>query len=95
MPFFPADFREPDGRFRDLLPGDFVPVLYIMRDGATLCATCINSLLPEIDPTTTDDPAWRIERWALHYEGPPESCDECCQEIEALFGDPEEERARD
>lgn len=91
---FPADFRERDGRFRDLLPGDFVPVLYAMLDGSTLCATCLNTLLPEVDPATTDDALCRVVGYSLHYEGPPEHCDECCQEVAALYGDPEEERAQ-
>jgi len=89
MPLFPADFLEPDGRFRDLLPGDFVPVLYITRDGSWLCAACLNAVRAIDDPRTTDDPAWRIDHTELHYEGPDTICDQCGAVIEALYGDPD------
>lgn len=88
MPSFPADFRESDGRFRDLLPGDFVPILYVTRDGSWLCATCLNAVRRVEDPLATDDPAWRIDRTELHYEGPDAVCDQCGAVVEALYGDP-------
>ena len=40
MPLFPTDFLDADGRFRDLLPADFVPILYLAADGGVLCAAC-------------------------------------------------------
>lgn len=89
MPLFPSDFLEADGRFRDLLPGDFVPVLYITRDGSWLCASCLNGIRQTEDPRTTDDPAWRIDHTELHYEGPDAICDQCSAVIEALYGDPD------
>ena len=89
MPIFPADFLEPDGRFRDLLPGDFVPVFYITRDGSWLCAGCLNANREIDDPLTTDDPAWRIAHAELHYEGLDAVCDRCGLIVEALYGDPD------
>jgi len=88
---FPADFLEPDGRFRDLLPGDFVPVLYIAVEGSWLCATCLNDIKESEDPLTTTDSTWRIDHVELHYEGPEAICDECGAVVEALYGDPDTE----
>ncbi|MEO6325927.1 MAG: hypothetical protein ABIT01_01295 [Thermoanaerobaculia bacterium] len=90
MPRFPADFLEPDGRFRDLLPGDFVPVLYITRDASWLCAACLNDVREVEDPLTTEDPAWRVANTELHYEGPDDVCDHCGLVVASLQGDPDE-----
>lgn len=90
MVSFPADFRELDGRFLDLLPGDFVPILYGTRDGSWVCAECLNAARADLDPASTDDPAWRIAGFDLLYEGPPESCDACSRDIKTLYGDPDE-----
>ena len=87
MPHFPSDFLETDGRFRDLLPGDFVPVLYGTMDGSWICAACVNEARVELDPLATDDPEWRISAYDLLYEGPPSSCDACSRDIETLYGD--------
>lgn len=80
---FPADFKESDGRWRDLIPGDFVPVLYETVDGSALCAACINAHLDD-----EDRPWWEPVTYSLLYEGPPESCDACSCDIETLYGDP-------
>ncbi|MEO6326386.1 MAG: hypothetical protein ABIT01_20265 [Thermoanaerobaculia bacterium] len=90
MPRFPADFLEPDGRFRDLLPGDFVPVFYITRDGSWICAGCLNTVRVIDDPLTTDDAAWRVASTELHYEGPEAVCDQCGLVVASLYGDPDE-----
>lgn len=89
MPRFPSDFLEPDGRCRVLLPGDFVPVFYVTRDGSWLCADCLNAVREIEDPRTTDDPAWRIDHTELLYEGPDAICDQCNVVIESLYGDPD------
>jgi hypothetical protein len=94
MPHFPSDFLEPDGRFRDLLPGDFVPILYVMEDGSRVCAVCVNGMrdlvLRGIVPcAAAHDPSWRLTGYDLHYEGPPVGCAHCDATIEALYGDPD------
>lgn len=89
MPFFPTDFLEPDGRFRDLLPADFVPILYITRDHSWLCAGCLNTWRGTVDALTTDDDAWRVTGYELHYEGPDAICDGCNAIVESLYGDPD------
>lgn len=88
MTVFPQDFFERDGRFRDLLPADFVPIIYLTEDGSRLCAPCLNAPPAGTDPRATEDPAWRVVEAVLHYEGPDESCDHCSRAIEALYGDP-------
>ena len=91
MVFFPDDFLEPDGRFRDLLPADFVPILYLTADGGLLCAACVNDERPtDLDPDCPDDAQWRVIWYHLLYEGPPESCDHCGRDTATLYGDPDE-----
>lgn len=91
MPFFPIDFLEPDGRFRDLLPADFVPILYLAADGGVLCAACVNNVRPtDLDPDCPDDAQWMLVGYDLLYEGPLGSCDHCGRDTATLYGDPDE-----
>ena len=57
-------------------PGGY-PIIYITKDGETLCAACAS---------VADD----VEGADVFYEGAPEECAECCTTIESAYGDPEE-----
>ena len=87
MIFFPEDFRETDGRFRDLMPGDFVPILYKTESGTRYCSDCINEWKDVIDPIRTHCPEWRLAGYLLHYEGAPIVCEGCDRIIESMFGE--------
>ena len=90
MTVFPDDFLEDDGRFRALLPGDFVPILYVTRDGSWHCADCLNTWRGIVDPLTTNNDNWRVTGYELHYDGPDVLCDACSAVIAPLYGDPDE-----
>lgn len=91
MVFFPDDFLDPDGRYRGLLPGDFVPILYLAAGGGLLCAACVNDARPRaLDPDCPDDAPWRVIGYDDLFQGPPESCDHCGRDTATLNGDPDE-----
>lgn len=89
MLHFPVDFQERDGRWRDAVPADFVPVLYITADDRMLCASCLNTYECQRDRRIPADPAWRVTAFDLHYEGPDAVCTQCGSVTAALFGDPD------
>ena len=84
---FPDSFLEPDGRFRSVIPADFVPVLYIMVDGAMRCAACMNAVSAFLDPFTTDERSWFVIDYELLYEGPPIECHHCHTPVATLYGE--------
>ena len=56
-------------------PGGY-PVLYLSRDGCTLCPSCAD-----------DDGAWDpAVDYFVAYEGEPVSCDDCGSETETAYG---------
>jgi hypothetical protein len=63
-------------------PGGY-PMLYLTACNGILCADCATKHTDERDP---------VEAWDIHWEGPPESCEECNREIESAYGDPAEEQ---
>ncbi len=65
--FFPDDFLEWDGRFRATMPGDFVPIAYILTDGTWICAECMTAL----------NDLGQFDHYEFLYEGPPVVCDRC------------------
>lgn len=89
--FFPESFLFPDGRFRETMPGDFVPAHYITVNGERRCGSCLNRIAPDIEPFTTPDPKWRIVDFELLYEGPPVKCGVCGYPQPTLYGDPAED----
>jgi hypothetical protein len=84
---FPESFIQPDGRFRDVIPADFVPVLYITVDGYRRCATCVNGVAAFLDPLSTNERAWMVVDYELLYDGPAETCEHCQTAIATLHGE--------
>ena len=60
-------------------PGGY-PILYISKDNMVVCPECANR---EIDQTQ------EAVDWFIHYEGPPEFCEDCNAVVESAYGDPE------
>lgn len=67
-------------------PGGY-PILYVDRQNSCLCPKCANKSIADFDEL----PAFKPVRWYIHYEGPPEQCDQCCAQIESAYGDPFEQ----
>jgi len=61
-------------------PGGY-PILYVSKCGETLCAECATEALRRDD----DDPP---VGFALYYEGPPERCAACGEELASAYGEP-------
>jgi hypothetical protein len=87
MLVFPESFLEPDGRFRDVIPADFVPVMYITVDGEMRCAGCMNGVSKFLDPFGTDERGWSVVDYELLYEGPPIECSHCRTPVPTLYGE--------
>ena len=62
-------------------PGGY-PIVYLDQENLPLCADCATVEVSGL--------GGRL----IHYEGPPERCEECNAEIESAYGDPEEEVKR-
>jgi len=90
MLVFPDSFLEADGRFRGVIPADFVPVLYITVDGEMRCADCMNGVSKFLDPFSTDERAWFVVDYELLYEGPPIECFHCHTPVATLYGESDE-----
>lgn len=60
------------------------PIIYLTKQGNTLCADCATKALylldDEFDPPVA---------YGTHDEGPSEYCDDCGREIESAYGDPD------
>lgn len=69
-------------------PGGY-SILYILADGALLCADCANGENDSCASPESDDPQWRIVGSLVHWEEPPEQCAHCNAELESEYGDPE------
>lgn len=74
-------------------PGGY-PIIYILADGATLCAKCANgengSDAYVGEPKDgIEDKQWKIEAQDIHWEGPAETCAHCNASIESAYGVPE------
>ena len=69
--------RDKDGKLPAFAwPGGY-PIIYICDDCATLCADCASCAEGRIDAD-------------IHWEGEPEICCDCGQEIESAYGVPEQ-----
>jgi hypothetical protein len=72
-------------------PGGY-PIVYLFRDGGSLCPDCANRHIDEIDADIRGGRVWNSHGgWALsacdtHMEGEPEVCDHCGKEIESAYG---------
>jgi hypothetical protein len=88
-------FRDDDGKLPTYAwPGGY-PVIYICNDGAVMCPACANNENGSQAYTGPFDPGlgrdWHIVAQDIHYEGAPEQCVHCGEEIESAYGDPEKE----
>lgn len=66
-------------------PGSY-PIIYILIDGAEICASCANGERGSLASETTDDKQWRIEGSQIHWEGPPSVCEHCGALTESAYG---------
>ncbi len=59
------------------------PLVYVSSEGDTYCGTC---MLKELRAGNVRHPEGCS--YGAHYEGPPDACCECGEEIESAYGDP-------
>lgn len=72
-------FRGEDGKFiSSTFPGLY-PVLYVTRDGMTVCPDCANR---EVDLSQ------EVVGGFVFEEGAPHRCEDCGEEVESAYGDP-------
>ena len=62
-------------------PGGY-PVIYLDHGGDVLCAEC--ATVDRDDPDTKP-----LQGYGIHWEGAPECCAECNEEIPSAYGEPE------
>ena len=84
--FNAADHKMSDGLFRRFTDLGCYPMFYLTKGNDVLCAECADA--SEADPDEYDP----IEAADVHWEGPPLGCDNCSNEIESAYGNPEEEK---
>jgi hypothetical protein len=71
-------------------PGGY-PILYLDGENNVLCAKCATKSHNDSDEFPKSKPV----AFYIHYEGTPDSCDQCGIETESAYGDStEEEEAR-
>lgn len=72
-------------------PGGY-PIVYVTADGAVLCPDCANGGNgSEASEDAEPRSGWRLDGYAIHYEGPPEICDHCGAAVESAYGAPDAE----
>lgn len=72
-------------------PGGYGPARLLMSDGETLCHECAYSERFQIGRSTRDGAhdGWAAQAWFIHWEGPPEYCAHCGDELPSEYGDPD------
>lgn len=65
-------------------PGGY-PIIYITRDGMTVCPDCANREIDDAQAAIAYD---------VYWEGPAILCDDCNTEIESAYGDPDAEDSK-
>lgn len=60
------------------------PLIYVTRDSSLLCGACAFEEIAKGEAAGI--------QYMIHWEGAPEYCESCGQEIESAYGDPEELR---
>ncbi len=81
-------------------PGGY-SILYLCSDGETLCSRCVQESLAEATegelPQVCDPHSggWHVTAHFVHWEGPPEQCAHCGQELPSEYGDPDAEEPQD
>lgn len=80
--------RDETGKFPSYAwPGGY-PIIYIMGDGETLCPDCANGKNGSEATDNPDTPAdWRIVGCDVHWEGEPETCAHCREEVKSAYGE--------
>lgn len=78
------DIRDQHGRLPGIAwPGGY-PIIYITKDGSTVCSECANKDV---------DQSQEVVGYSIFHEGAPESCDDCGTLVESAYGDPDAEDA--
>ena len=67
-------------------PGGY-QILYLCRDGGTLCPACANENADLHGDE--NDPQWYIEAYFVNWEGPDTICDNCNARFESEYGETE------
>jgi hypothetical protein len=70
-------------------PGGY-PILYLDRDNCVLCPACASRTLWDLDDSDGGR-YWGPKAWYIHWEGPPDTCEECNAGVESAYGDPDSE----
>ena len=72
--------RDSDGKLPAFAwPGGY-PIIYFTRDGLTICPDCANSVSDDSQAPVSGD---------VYWEGPTIECDDCGNDIESAYGDPD------
>jgi hypothetical protein len=80
--------RDSDGQLPAFAwPGGY-PIIYIDKDGSTLCAKCATKSLDDPDEV----PQFKPVACDVYYEGPIVQCEQCNVDIESAYGDPSENK---
>lgn len=68
-------------------PGGY-PLVLVLSDGETLCATCARAEYRQISNATRHNlrDGWRAAGVEVHWEGEPEICAHCGRETESAYG---------
>jgi len=67
------------------------PLVYLTANDSCLCAACVNGENgSEVGrPDGIGDPDWTVKSVSPYWEGAPISCENCNEEIESAYGDPD------
>ncbi len=64
------------------------PLMYLLADGAVICAGCANGENgSEASAEPGTDPQWHIVDQFIYWEGEPMDCDHCNAPIESAYGE--------
>jgi hypothetical protein len=76
-------------------PGGY-PVVYVAADGGIFCPVCVNQEeeVELLEPEELQQPVmgWEVVGYQVHWEGAPEVCCHCGDEIQSAYGDPDADR---
>lgn len=79
-----ADVRDENGELpHHAWPGGY-PIMYHDKEGSVLCPECAN----KSDKNPDELPNFKPHGHFVHYEGPPEHCENCNKEVASAYGDP-------
>lgn len=81
--------RHTDGRLWAFTSVGSYPIVYMTRDGGTLCPACANGENGSEATENHEDAQWDIVQSGVYWEGPPLQCDHCYTDIDSAYGDPD------